>query len=203
MAARIARSEMLHGLLINELNHRVKNTLATIQSIAAQTLRRADDPAEAIDKFTARLISLGRTHNALSDRKWESAEVRELVDGALAPYLGKDGARIRATGPGLRLSPRSALALAMALHELATNAAKYGALSNQRGRLFIDWALTDNETRRVRLTWREIDGPPVAPPIRSGFGSKLIENGTSHIGGRAKIEFSPAGIVCTIECPLE
>src|SRR4029077_3530474 len=139
MATRIARGEMLHDLLINELNHRVKNTLATVQSIASQTLRRSDNPAEAIEKFSARLVSLGRTHNVLSDEKWESAQVREVGDGALAAYAGQDGSRIHITGPELRLAPRSALTVAMALHELATNAAKYGALSNERGEVYIDW----------------------------------------------------------------
>ena len=101
MATRIARGEMLHDLLINELNHRVKNTLATVQSIASQTLRRTDNPAEAIDKFSARLVSLGRTHNVLSEEKWESAQVRELVDGALAPYAGGTA---RAFTPPARIS---------------------------------------------------------------------------------------------------
>jgi two-component sensor histidine kinase len=201
MATRIARGEMLHELLINELNHRVKNTLATVQSIAAQTLRRSDDPAEAIDKFSARLVSLGRTHNVLSDQKWESALVRDLVDGALAPYAGKDGARIRATGPNLRLAPRSALTVAMALHELATNAAKYGALSNERGQIYVDWAGADSPNE-FRLTWREIGGPLVAMPARSGFGTRLIEGGTEQIGGSAALDFKPDGLVCTLTCPL-
>jgi two-component sensor histidine kinase len=192
---------MLHELLINELNHRVKNTLATVQSIAAQTLRRSDDPAEAIDKFSARLVSLGRTHNVLSDQKWESALVRDLVDGALAPYAGKDGARIHATGPNLRLAPRSALTVAMALHELATNAAKYGALSNERGQIYVDWAVADSPNE-FRLTWREIGGPLVAMPARSGFGTRLIEGGTEQIGGSAALDFKPDGLVCTLTCPL-
>ena len=190
MATRIARGEMLHDLLINELNHRVKNTLATVQSIASQTLRRTDNPAEAIDKFSARLVSLGRTHNVLSDEKWESAQVRELVDGALAPYAGKDGTRIHAAGPDLRLAPRSALTVAMALHELATNAAKYGALSNDRGQIYVDWSAAD-AAGQFRLTWREVGGPPVTAPARSGFGSKLIESGTDQIGGSATLEFKP------------
>ncbi len=201
MATRIARGEMLHDLLINELNHRVKNTLATVQSIASQTLRHTDNPAEAIDKFSARLVSLGRTHNVLSDEKWESAQVRELVDGALAPYAGRDGTRIRAAGPDLRLAPRSALTVAMALHDLATNAAKYGALSSARGQVYVDWSAADT-TGQFRLTWREVGGPPVTAPVRSGFGSKLIESGTDQIGGSATLEFRPGGVVCTLECPM-
>jgi two-component sensor histidine kinase len=202
MAARIARGEMLHDLLINELNHRVKNTLATVQSIASQTFRRNDSGGDAIEKFSARLVSLGRTHNVLSEQKWESAQVRELVDEALAPYAGKEGTRIRAAGPELRLAPRSALTVAMALHELATNAAKYGALSNDRGQVFIDWQPSDNASGQIRLTWREVGGPPVAPPGRAGFGSKLIEGGARQIGGSATLEFNPDGLVCTLQCPL-
>jgi two-component sensor histidine kinase len=201
MAARIARGEMLHELLINELNHRVKNTLATVQSIAALTLRRSDDPGEAIDKFSARLVSLGRTHNVLSDQKWESALVHDLIEGALAPYAGKDGARIHASGPDLRLAPRSALTVAMALHELATNAAKYGALSNAHGKIYVDWAAADT-AGEFRLIWRETGGPPVAVPARSGFGTRLIEGGTKQIGGSAALDFRPEGLVCTLVCPL-
>jgi two-component sensor histidine kinase len=199
MAARIARGEILHELLINELNHRVKNTLATVQSIAAQTLRRGDE--QAIEKFSARLVSLGRTHNVLSDQKWESALVRDLVEGALAPYAERDGARILAFGPDLRLAPRSALTVAMALHELATNAAKYGALSNARGQVAIDWAAGDTPGE-FRLIWRETGGPPVAAPARSGFGTKLIEGGAEQIGGTATLEFKPGGVVCTLVCPV-
>jgi two-component sensor histidine kinase len=164
-------------------------------------LRRNDDPKEAIEKFSARLVSLGRTHNVLSEEKWESALVREIVDGALAPYSNKDGTRIHATGASLRLAPRSALTVSMALHELATNAAKYGALSNERGQIFIDWAPTD-VPNQLRLTWREIGGPQVAKPERSGFGSKLIESGTDQIGGRAVLEYKSSGVICTLECPL-
>jgi len=201
MATRTARGEMLNDLLINELNHRVKNTLATVQSIASQTLRRTDNPGEAIDKFSARLVSLGRTHNVLSEEKWESAQVRELVEGALAPCAGRDGTRIHAVGPELRLAPRSVLTVAMAPHELATNAAKYGALSNDRGQIYVDWLAAD-AAGQFRLTWREVGGPPVAAPVRSGFGSKLIESGPDQIGGSATLEFRSDGVVCTLECPL-
>jgi two-component sensor histidine kinase len=205
MATRIARGEMLHDLLINELNHRVKNTLATVQSIASQTLRRSDNPAEAIDKFSARLVSLGRTHNVLSEEKWESAQVRELVDGALAPYAGKDGSRIHVTGPDIRLAPRSALTVAMALHELATNAAKYGALSNDSGTVSLDWEIIEEDARRkLRLIWTETGGPPVSAPVHRGFGSRLIERGAlDQLGGEATVDFLPRGVVCTVTVGLD
>ena len=144
-------------------------------------------------------MSLGRTHNVLSDEKWESAQVRELVDGALAPYARRDGTRIHAAGPDLRLAPRSALTVAMALHELATNAAKYGALSSGRGQVYVDWAAVD-ATGQFRLTWREVGGPPVTAPARSGFGSKLIESGTDQIGGSAKRSAGRCGVHA--ECPM-
>ena len=201
MARQIARGEMLHDLLINELNHRVKNTLAAVQSIASQTLRRTDKPAEAIEKFSARLVSLGRTHNVLSDEKWDSALIREIANGALEPFAGKDGVRIHLTGPDIRLAPRSALTVAMALHELATNAAKYGALSNDRGHVYVDWAPAEIPDA-CRLTWREVGGPPVNPPERTGFGTKLIERGPEQIGGSASIEYRTSGIVCTLTSPL-
>ena len=196
MATRIARGEMLHDLLINELNHRVKNTLATVQSIASQTLRHTDNPGEAIDKFSARLVSLGRTHNVLSDEKWESAQVRELVDGALAPYAGRDGTRIHAAGPDLRLAPRSALTVAMALHELATNAAKYGALSSGRGQVYVDWvgSRCHRPVPADLARGRRAAGDSAGA---IGFGSKLIESGTDQIGGSATLEFRSGGVVCT------
>ena len=198
MATRIARGEMLHDLLINELNHRVKNTLATVQSIASQTLRHTGNPAEAIDKFSARLVSLGRTHNVLSDEKWESAQVRELVDGALAPYAGRDGTRIHAVGPDLRLAPRSALTVAMALHELATNAAKYGALSRSDGKVDISWQAKDGN---VEIVWQEHDGPTVRPPQRRGFGSAFLEKMVAGLGGTIAVEFAPTGLVSRIAFP--
>jgi two-component sensor histidine kinase len=138
----------------------------------------------------------------LSEEKWESAQVRDLVDGALAPYAGKDVSRIHASGPDIRLAPRSALTVSMALHELATNAAKYGALSNNSGQVYIDWASAGGADGLFRLSWREVDGPPVAAPARTGFGSKLIESGPDQIGGSATLEFKPAGVECTLECPL-
>jgi two-component sensor histidine kinase len=203
MARQIARGEALHTLLVNELNHRVKNTLATVQSIAAQTFREASDPAEARRKFDARLAALGRAHNVLSNEKWENAELREIVKGVLEPYAAGNRPRLHVAGPEIRVAPHTALMISMALHELATNAAKYGALSSGTGEVFIDWApAPDNETDALRLTWREKGGPPVQPMERKGFGTRLIQDGfASQLGGSAMLDFDPAGLTCTLECP--
>jgi two-component sensor histidine kinase len=204
MATRIARGETLHGLLVNELNHRVKNTLATVQAIAAQTFRGSGDP-EAIRKFEGRLVALGRAHNVLSEEKWDSAEIREIVEGVLEPYAARESHRLHVSGPALRLSPRSALMMSMALHELATNAVKYGALSNAKGEIYIDWATADEgDNRRIRLRWKEVNGPSVGSVERRGFGSKLIEHTFGQqLGGSAKLEFAPTGVICNLECPRE
>jgi two-component sensor histidine kinase len=203
MASRIARAEILHELLINELNHRVKNTLSTVQALASQTFRQAPNPAEAAGKFEARLTALGRAHNVLSEEKWESADVREIVEGVLESFAIKDGGRIRTAGPEVRLAPRCALMLSMVLHELATNATKYGALSNSEGRIRVEWERVDADQPGLRLLWQEADGPEVRPSNRKGFGSRLIEHSfAAQLGGHANIEFNPAGIVCVLECPL-
>jgi two-component sensor histidine kinase len=199
MATRIARGEMLHGLLINELNHRVKNTLATVQSIASQTFRPSADPAEARKKFEARLASLGRAHNVLSDEKWESAELGEIVDSVLEPYTSRESVRVQVAGPAIRLAPSIAVMMSMVLHELATNAAKYGALANGGGKIFVDWQSVNND--KLRLTWKEIGGLPVQPTERKGFGSKLIEEAFSaQVGGSAVLKYDPNGLVCVLEC---
>ena len=140
MATQIARAETLHALLIDELNHRVKNTLATVQSLAAQTFRGSAD-LEARRKFSARLASLGSTHDILSAQKWDNATIRAVVENVLEPFQGVAPRRIRIAGPELPLSSRCVVMLSMALHELATNAAKYGALSTADGRVFVAWDL--------------------------------------------------------------
>jgi two-component sensor histidine kinase len=199
MATRIARGEMLHELLINELNHRVKNTLATVQSIASQTFRSSVKTGDARRKFEARLSSLGRAHNILSEEKWESAQLREIVDSVLEPYATRELERLRVSGPPVRLAPSPALMFSMVLHELATNAAKYGALANGSGRIVIMWELlADN---RLRLSWKESGGPPAQPAERKGFGSLLIEQAfAAQVGGSALLEYTADGVVCTLEC---
>lgn len=196
------RAEERRTLLINELNHRVKNTLAAVQSIARQTLRSDRDPAEMTVVFTARLVSLSAAHDVLTRENWEGAGLREVVQTALAPF---DETRIETSGPDVRLGARAALALGMALHELGTNATKYGALSGDAGIVRLTWrARASAAGTELDLEWRETDGPPVTPPRRRGFGSRLLTQGVrSDLNGAAELVFAPDGVVCRITAPLE
>jgi PAS domain S-box-containing protein len=191
-------------LLINELNHRVKNTLATVQSIATQTLRNATALDEAQAAFEARLMALSRAHNVLTRENWEGASLRIIVTEAVAPYANAREDRLHVSGPDVRLSPRMALALAMALQELATNAVKYGALSNDTGEIRILWMLDHTKAPPcLYLRWEESGGPPVQAPKRRGFGTRLIERSLAlDLEGDARIEFAPTGVVCTVDAPL-
>ena len=196
--------EEAQKLLIDELNHRVKNTLATVQSIAAQSLKTSETTAQARESFEARLFALAKAHDVLTRESWEGASLRDIVEEALAAHRDARAARFAITGPDVRLAPRAALAIAMALHELATNAAKYGALSNESGRVRLDWRVAAGESGpALHLTWAEEGGPPVAPPARKGFGTRLIERGlAADLDGDVCLDFRPAGVVCTIEAPL-
>ena len=145
------------------------------------------------------MSSLGRAHNVLSDEKWESAELREIVESVLEPYAMSQPERLRVSGPPVRLAPSPALILSMVLHELATNAAKYGALANGSGRISVEWELLAG--KRLRLIWKEIGGPPPQPAERKNFGSLLIEQAfAAQVGGSASLEYTANGVVCTLEC---
>lgn len=184
-------------LLINELNHRVKNTLATVQAIAFQTLKGDLTLDEARARFEARLLALSRAHNMLTDQNWDGAPLSRVVAEAIE-HLPEQ--RFRIGGETIWLAPRAALALALALHELGTNAAKYGALSNEEGMVSVEWR---TEGDLLLLEWRERGGPPVAQPERRGFGSRLIERGlTADLGGSARLRFEPEGLACFIEASL-
>jgi two-component sensor histidine kinase len=204
MASRIARAEAHRELLINELNHRVKNTLATVQSIAARTFRLSSGDTDAQRAFESRLIALSGAHNALSEDKWQSASLRDMLQRVLEPYTLKAGGRLRLSGPDVRLRPRTALALAMVLHELAINAAKYGALATPEGRIAIEWTiLGEGDSQQLRFAWRETGGPPVQQPERKGFGSVLIERSVKQeLNGTAELLFEPTGLTCTVQVPL-
>ncbi|MBU1376426.1 MAG: PAS domain-containing protein [Alphaproteobacteria bacterium] len=196
------RAEERRTLLINELNHRVKNTLASVQSIARQTLRSARTPDEMADVFTGRLIALASAHDVLTRENWEGAGLTKIVEVALAPF---DERRIARSGPDVRLDARAALALGMALHELATNASKYGALSNETGAVRLAWRVREDDALpTLELEWRESGGPPVVAPKRRGFGSRLLTQGVrSELNGAATLDFAPDGLVCRITASLE
>lgn len=197
--------EQHQKMLLNELNHRVKNTLATIQSIATQTLANATDCEHARRLLEGRLMALSMAHNVLTRESWSGAALLDIVKDALSPYRDLRSDRLHIDGPRVWLAPRHALAFAMALHELCTNAAKYGALSDDAGRISVVWTLAPKgEGCKLCLRWTEAGGPPVRAPSRRGFGSRLIERGLKHeFGGKVRLEFPPSGVVCTIETQLD
>ena len=203
LATRLARAEAMQSLRVDELNHRVKNTLQTVQSIAAQTFRHAHDVPDALHKFEGRVIAMGRANGLLSEERWRNADMADLVKSALDPFIAKDKERVHISGPSLHVAAPSAVMISMMLHELATNAAKYGALSNDLGEVSVGWRPVGEAESRVQLTWRETGGPAVAAPARTGFGTTLIQRGfTGQLGGSADIEFAPTGLRCTLECPV-
>lgn len=195
LAAKAAETQQ--RLLINELNHRVKNTLATVQSIAAQTARRATSVPQFREAFEARLVALSQTHDLLTRTGWERADVRDLVLQEMRPYAE---AQVRIEGPGAKLSPAVALSLGMVFHELATNAAKYGALSTADGCVRVGWSAGDCG---LTLTWQESGGPAVSASRGEGFGSQLIRRTVEGgLRGKVDIDYRPRGLTCRIEIPL-
>jgi len=198
-------SERRQKLLIDELNHRVKNTLATVQSLATHSARGARTAEAFRGAFEGRLIALSKAHDQLTAHHWESAELRELLSASLAPYVDSAGERIAMSGENIVLRPRAALTLAMAFHELTTNAAKYGALSLPAGRVEIQWAKVDvREGSKLRIEWTERHGPAVVAPDDRGFGTRLIERGVpGDLEGRTELVFDPNGVRCTIDIPLD
>ena len=192
-------------LLLNELNHRVKNTLAIVQSIALQTLGAHGDASPAYERFEARLHALSQAHDMLTRTQWVRASLDEIVRTAIAPCLQDDQERFILQGFPIDLDPQRALALSMALHELCTNAMKYGALSGDAGHVDIRWTREPRDGRDcLVLRWQEHGGPPVDAHVRRGFGSRLIERGLRHdLGGHVSLDFPPTGVVCEITAPLD
>ncbi len=195
------RSAERQKLMIDELNHRVKNTLATVQSIAMQTARSHADPATFAEGFQARLMALSHTHNLLTRSHWEGADLGAILEHETEAHGSH---RVTLNGPPVALEPAAALSLGMIFHELATNAAKYGALSAPAGRILVDWAVANQARPVLTLTWREIDGPPVIPPERRGFGSRLIERNVRHdLAGEVKLAYASDGFSAEFFVPLE
>ncbi|USQ98247.1 PAS domain S-box protein [Caulobacter sp. RL271] len=199
----IKEAQIHQRLLINELNHRVKNTLAAIQSIVRQTLKPGETPPQVREKLFERLMAMSAAHDVLTRENWSSAGVEEVVRQAVRPFIDNgDTARIMLAGPPLRVGPSAALALALALHELGTNAVKYGALSVPAGVVRIEWSWT--ASGQAQLLWRETGGPGVAPPAHRGFGARLLSGGlASDLGGRPELIFAPEGVEARLTLRVE
>ncbi len=195
-------AEAQRELLLGELNHRVKNTLAVVQGIAFQTFRSTDDLAAAQEAFAGRLGALSAANNLLTQSNWEPASLEPLIHDVFMS-LGVGGERVVLAGPRVRLPSKAAMAVSLSLHELATNAMKYGALSNGEGTIDIAWRIAGAPPARLELEWRERGGPPVSPPARRGFGSRLIDKiVATDLRGEVSTDFRPEGLVVLVTMPL-
>jgi len=190
-------------MLIGEMNHRVKNVLATVQAVMTQTLRQSVSLGDFTKAFEGRLHALAQAHNLLANEEWVGADIGQLVNLTLAPYHAGPPTRIALHGPKMVVKPQSGVALVMVLHELATNAAKYGALSVPTGKLTVTWNRNSEETDdRIFVKWRESEGPKVRPPSRRGFGTKLIERSMSYeLNGEARLDYLENGLECDLIFP--
>ena len=198
------RSESAQRALIDELNHRVKNTLATVQSLAVQTVRHSSSLKDFAPQYEKRLLGLARAHDLLTIRNWENAPLGVLARQVIDPLSGAMDQRVQIDGPAIALNPRAALTLTMALNELATNAAKFGALSSDLGRLSVIWKVSNRSGNRwVELLWQEAGGPPVTAPSRRGFGTRWIERCLERdLGGELDLVFDREGLRCQMSFPL-
>jgi PAS domain S-box-containing protein len=193
-------AEAHRQLLVNELNHRVKNTLATVQSIANQSLRNAGVEPSVRDALEGRLMAIATTHNVLTDQNWSAASLRQIIDGSVTPYSSNAG-QLTISGQDLRVSPKPAVVMALAFHELAINALKYGALSAPGGHVDIRWSIEPGD--QLYIEWAERGGPAVRPPERRGFGSRIVETALpTELGGAVAVDYRAEGLRCSIRSPL-
>jgi two-component sensor histidine kinase len=202
------RVEQRTRLLVAELSHRVKNTLMMVLAIAQQTLRRSNDLAEFEGAFLGRLQALSAAHSLLLRSNWEDMDLRELVEETLRPFRRGDSAAFLLDGPSVSVPPQLALTTTLVLHELATNAAKYGALTRDGGTVSLAWSVgpyegMDGDSRSLTLDWEEANGPPVTAPERSGFGTTLIQRSVAfELNGAAQLSFEETGVRCRLSFPL-
>ncbi|MGE0744703.1 MAG: sensor histidine kinase [Rhodospirillales bacterium] len=199
------KAEERSRMLVAELSHRVKNTLATVMAIAQQTLKLSGSLPEFEQAFTRRIEALADAHALLFRTNWGDTDLRDVVDVALTPFRRGDGHAVHIEGEAVMLPPRQALTMTLIVHELATNAGKYGALSDGNGRVRIRWRADGDgsDGAVLRFRWEETAGPPVSPPSRAGFGSRLIERSVSYeLDGEANLSFPPAGAVCELSFPI-
>jgi PAS domain S-box-containing protein len=191
-------------LLIRELHHRVKNTLATVQAIVGSTARSAVTIDEFYQGFVGRIVSLAKTHNLLTEDYWQTAALNEMLANELGPYDDDGGTRVALDGPRVELTSEIAVPIGMAIHELTTNAIKYGALLAPAGRVVVSWTVSEVDGRRMlRFVWREEGGPPVSEPRRQGFGSRLLQRVlATQLQAKVQVDFAPSGLVFTMDAPL-
>jgi two-component sensor histidine kinase len=195
-------AKRLQRLLLEELHHRVKNTLATVIAIASQSLRTAENLEQGRLAVENRLVALGRAHDLLLQINWASAKLTEVIRIAIEPFETPGARRFVVHDSDTEVGPGAVLPLTMSLNELCTNAVKYGALSNPAGRIEIA-SEVDEKTRQFKLTWTEKDGPAVLPPTRRGFGTRLIARLADQLSGHAELKYEPAGLVYELDIPLE
>ena len=194
-------ADKLQALILEELHHRIKNTLATVTAIASQSLRTATSLEHAQLAIEGRLIALGRAHDLLLQVSWASAGLVDTIRGAIEPYESKEAARFSIDGPDLGITPNAVIALAMTLNELCTNTTKFGALSVPGGRIRIAWSI-EEQAQRLRLTWTEVGGPEVAAPRRRSFGTRMMEALGGQLNGQVQLAYQPTGFVYTLDVPL-
>jgi two-component sensor histidine kinase len=194
-------ADRLQKLILEELHHRIKNTLATVGAIASQSLRTADSVEHGQQAIESRLMALGRAHDLLLQARWSSASLAHIVQGSTEPFDSQSEGKFSIRGPDLKITSGAVIALAMMLNELCTNATKFGALSVPAGRIEIAWTI-DEKNERLHLTWREKGGPPVHTPTRRSFGTRLIETLGKQLNGGVEMTYTPKGFVYALDVPL-
>jgi two-component sensor histidine kinase len=194
-------ADKLQKLILEELHHRIKNTLATVGAIASQSLRHAPSTQHAQHVIEGRLLALGRAHDLLLQVRWTGADLRKIVIGATEPFDNADRPRFLIDGPDVEIASGAVVAIAMTLNELCTNTTKFGALSVPDGHVDVSWTV-DAAPARLRFTWKEQDGPPVTAPTRQSFGTRLIETLGRQLKGDVKLSYAPDGFVYLLDVPL-
>jgi two-component sensor histidine kinase len=194
-------ADKLQKLILEELHHRIKNTLATVSAIASQSLRTATSIEHGQQAIESRLQALGRAHDLLLQAQWSNAGLTHIVQSATEPYDSKGTGKFSITGPDLKITSGAVIALAMTLNELCTNTTKFGALSVPAGRIEIAWSI-DEKKARLHLTWTEKDGPAVEAPTRRSFGTRLMETLGRQLNGEVQLDYAPAGFIYALDAPL-
>jgi two-component sensor histidine kinase len=194
-------ADRLQKLILEELHHRIKNTLATVSAIVSQSLRTADSLEHGQQAIEGRLLALGRAHDLLLQARWSSASLVDIVQGATEPYDSKGEGRFSIQGPDIKITSGAVITLAMTLNELCTNTTKFGALSMPAGRIEIVWSV-DDKNERLHLTWTEKDGPEVHPPTRHSFGTRLIGTLGKQLNGEVELVYAPKGFSYVLDAPL-